>query len=403
MSNVWLDSAVWLGLALAASIISIRVAVSVALIEIMVGAIAGNLFTLTLTDWVNFLAGFGAILLTFLAGAEIDPRVVRKHFWSSISIGVIGFFAPYLGVLAYAWFVLGWPLPQAQIAGISLSTTSVAVVYAVMVETGFNKTEIGKIILAACFINDLGTVLALGIVFAHYDSRLLVFGAVTAVVLALLPRFAPWFFVSVGQRVSEPQTKFIALILLGLGGLATVAGSEAVLPAYLVGMALAPAFLSDAQLPHRMRIVAFTILTPFYFLKAGSLVQAHAVIAAAGLIAVFLAIKMATKFVGILPLTRYYRFDKREGMYTTLLMSTGLTFGSISALFGLTNKIIDQTQYTILVTAVIGSAVVPTLIAQRWFQPTFKPMDEPVRDIDTRHISGRLMEAQNVQENRNRA
>jgi Kef-type K+ transport system membrane component KefB len=83
---------------------------------------------------------------------------------------------------------------------------------------------------------------------------------------------------------------------------------------------------------------------------------------------------MVTKFVGILPLTRFHEFDRREGMYTTLLMSTGLTFGSISALFGLTNHIIDQSQYTILVTAVIGSAVVPTLIAQTWFQPTFKAM-----------------------------
>ena len=397
MGNVWLESALWLGLALGASIISIRIAVSVALIEIMVGAVAGNLITLTLTDWVNFLAGFGAILLTFLAGTEIDPRVVRKHFWSSGTIGVVGFFAPYLGVLVYAHFVIGWPWPQAQIAGISLSTTSVAVVYAVMIETGFNKTEIGKIILAACFINDLGTVLALGIVFAHYDTWMLLFGAVTALVLWLLPRFAPWFFNSVGQRVSEPQTKFISLVLLGLGGMATVAGSEAVLPAYLVGMALAPAFLSDPQLPHRMRIIAFTILTPFYFLKAGSLVQAHAVFAAAGLIAVFLAIKMATKFVGILPLTVFHRFERREGMYTTLLMSTGLTFGTISALFGLTNKIIDQTQYTILVTAVIGSAVVPTLIAQTWFQPTFKPIIEsPSGEARERTIARSVRESGNV-------
>ena len=93
------------------------------------------------------------------------------------------------------------------------------------------------------------------------------------------------------------------------------------------------------------------------------------------LISIFLAIKMATKFIGILPLTVYHEFDKREGMYTTLLMSTGLTFGSISALFGLTNRIIDQAQYTILVTAVIGSAVVPTLIAQRWFQPELKTLE----------------------------
>jgi len=287
-------------------------------------------------------------------------------------------------VLAYAHFALGWPWPQAQIAGISLSTTSVAVVYAVMVETGFNKTEIGKIILAACFINDLGTVLALGIVFAHYDLWLLLFGAITAAVIVALARYAPWMFKSLGNRVSEPQTKFVSLILLGLGGLASVAGSEAVLPAYLVGMALAPTFLSEQELSHRMRIIAFSILTPFYFLKAGSLVIAETVVTAAGLIAIFLAIKMATKFIGILPLTRYHEFDKREGMYTTLMMSTGLTFGSISALFGLSNHIINQTQYTVLVTAVIGSAVVPTLIAQTWFQPEFKELAdvEAVREVE---------------------
>ena len=184
-----------------------------------------------------------------------------------MTIGVMGFVAPYLGVLAYAHYGIGWDWPQAQIAGIALSTTSVAVVYAVMIETGFNRTEIGKIILAACFINDLGTVLALAIVFAHYDLWLLLFGAITAAVLILLGRYAPWILKRMGARVSEPQTKFVALILLGLGGLASVAGSEAVLPAYLVGMALAPPFLSEPELPHRMRIIAFAILTPFYFLK----------------------------------------------------------------------------------------------------------------------------------------
>jgi len=382
MATVWLHSALWLGLALLAALISIRAAISVALIEIVVGAVAGNLVGLQITDWVNFLAGFGAILLTFLAGTEIDPRIVRKHFWSSMTIGVMGFVAPYLGVLAYAHYGIGWDWPQAQIAGISLSTTSVAVVYAVMIDTGFNRTEIGKIILAACFINDLGTVLALGIVFAHYDLWLLLFGAITATVLILLGRYAPWILKRLGARVSEPQTKFVALILLGLGGLASVAGSEAVLPAYLVGMALAPTFLSEPELPHRMRIIAFSILTPFYFLKAGSLVEAHAVAAASSLIVVFLAIKTATKFIGILPLTVYHEFDRREGLYTTLLMSTGLTFGSISALFGLTNKIIDRSQYTVLVTAVIGSAVVPTLIAQRWFQPEFKPVGAEVEEAE---------------------
>jgi len=145
---------------------------------------------------------------------------------------------------------------------------------------------------------------------------------------------------------------------------------------------LAPIFLNDRDLMHRTRVIAFTVLTPFYFLKAGSLVRAADIVEAAGLIVIYLGVKMVTKFVGILPLTRVFRFERKEGMYTTLMMSTGLTFGSISALFGLTNHIIDERQYTILLTAVIGSAVVPTLIAQRWFQPEFKPLPAP----QARHV-----------------
>jgi len=374
MDNIWLASALWIGLALIAASLQAWIAVSVALLEIIIGAVAGNLVDLKLTPWVNYLAGFGAILLTFLAGAEIDVKVIRRNFGSTMAIGAVGFFAPYLGVLAWAHFILGWPWAQAQIAGIALSTTSVAVVYAVMVETGFNDTEIGKIILAACFINDIGTVLALGLVFANYNFWLVGFALATLAAMFLLPRVTPWFFARLGSRVSEPQIKFVLVILFVLGGLANTAKSEAVLPAYLIGMVLAPVFLADRELMQRTRVIAFGVLTPFYFLKAGSLVRADVIFDAAGLIVIFLAVKMVTKFVGILPLTRIFRFERKEGMYTTLMMSTGLTFGSISALFGLTNHIIDERQYTILLTAVIGSAVVPTLIAQRWFQPHFKPL-----------------------------
>jgi len=372
----WLQSALWVGLALLASLISIRLFISVALVEIAVGAVAGNAIGLDITAWVTYLAGVGAILLTFLAGAEIDPEVVRRHFWSSVTIGTVGFIGPFVGVLLYAHYLAGWPWPQAEIAGLALSTTSVAVVYAVMVEGGLNRTEIGKIILAACFINDIGTVVALGVLFANYNLWLALFALATAVTMWMLPKFVPWFFRSVGNRVSEPESKFILMVLFALGGLGALAKSEAVLPAYLVGMMLAPYFLKERVLAQRMRVMTFTLLSPFYFLKAGSLVKFQTVAVAAGLIAIFLAVKMATKFIGILPLTRAFRFERREGMYTTLMMCTGLTFGTIAALFGLTNGIITQDQYTILVAAVIGSAVVPTLIAQRWFHPKIRLVEE---------------------------
>jgi Kef-type K+ transport system membrane component KefB len=376
VDNIWLQSALWMALALVAALGSLFVTISAALFEIVVGALAGNTVGLPLAPWIDYIASFGAIVLTFLAGTDIDPHVVKKNFASSVSIGLMGFFAPYLGCLLLARYGLGWTWPEAQIAGIALSTTSVAVVYAVMVETGYNRTELGKIILAACFINDIGTVLALGLVFANYNLYLVLFAVATIVVMVVLPRIVPWLFARIGGRASEPEIKFIFLVLFVLGGLANLGKSEAVLPAYLIGMALAPFFLKQKELQVRVRAICFAFLTPFYFLKAGSLIEAHALLTGAGLIALFLAMKMITKFAGILPLTRYFKFDRREGMYTTLMMSTGLTFGSISALFGLTNHIIDQQQYTVLVTAVIGSAVVPTLIAQLWFHPHFEPLEE---------------------------
>lgn len=372
MENQWFQAALWMGLALAATLLSVRIAISIALLEILVGVLGGNFLPLQRTEWVNFLAGFGSILLTFLAGAEVEPEILKKKFKESMGIGFLSFLLPFLGAMAYAYYIAGWTFSQAAIAGISLSTTSVAVVYAVMIETGYNETELGKLILAACFITDLGTVLALGIFFANYDWHLVVFIAVVIIALLLLPKFTPWFFQRVGSRISEPETKFIFLLLFSLGALAVTAKSEAVLPAYLVGMVLAPFFIANKVLSHRMRIIAFTMLTPFYFLKAGSLVNLSAMWNSALLILIFLLVKMAAKFIGVWPAAKAFKLGKKESMYTTLLMSTGLTFGTISALFGYTNKIINQEQYTVLVTAVILSAVVPTIIAQKWFQPEMK-------------------------------
>lgn len=325
MDNTWLISALWIGLALAASLISIRIGLSVALVEIVVGAVAGNTVGLEITPWATYLAGAGALVLTFLAGAEVDPVVVRKHFWPSMLIGLMGFVAPFVGVLLFVRFVFAWSWPQAEIAGLALSTTSVAVVYAVMVENGYNKSELGKIILAACFVNDLGTVAVLGILFANYNIWLAVFVVAAGLAMVILPKFSPWFFRKVGNRVSEPETKFLLLMLFGLGGLGSVAKVEPVLAAYLIGMVLAPYFLAERVLPQRLRVTAFSLLTPFYFLKAGSLVKAETVVFQAGIIAILLGLKMAAKFAGIGPLTKKFRFTRREAMYTMLLMSTGLT------------------------------------------------------------------------------
>jgi len=96
----------------------------------------------------------------------------------------------------------------------------------------------------------------------------------------------------------------------------------------------------------------------------------------AGVIAVLLLVKLVAKLIGVWPVAAAFKLPRRERTYTTLLMATGLTFGSIAALFGLTHHLITQAQYTELVTVVILSAFVPTLIAQQLFRPALVDSDE---------------------------
>lgn len=376
--NIWFIAALWMALAFVASLISIWTGISVALIEILVGIFAGNALGIhTTTEWIDFLALLGSGVLTFLAGAEIDPRSLRTNLRVSGLIGLFSCAVPLVIVWLFVQFVLGWPLHQAQIAGIALSTTSVAVVYAVTVEGGYSDTSMGQMILAACFITDFAAVLALGCFFANFNVWLLVFAVVTCVVLWFMPRLTHLIVLRFGEaRVSEPAVKFLLFILFFLGGFASMAKSEAILPAYLLGLVVAGVFVRDKTLVHRMRSIAFTVFTPFFFIKAGLFVSLPALWAGLGSILLLLLLKMVTKLAGVFPFARLYELSNREAIYTTLLMSTGLTFGTISALFGLQNKIIDQRQYTLLVTAVILSAFLPTLIAQKVLQPSVAAMCE---------------------------
>jgi len=377
MIDIYALAALWLGLALVATLLSIWLGIATAMSEIVVGTVAqlviGALLGASVlgTDqsWIKFLASTGAVVLTFLAGAELDPAVMRRE-WKQVNvIGLIAFAAPFLGCAAVARYLLHWGTDASWLAGIALSTTSVAVVYAVMLEFGLNRTDYGKTVLAACFVNDLATVLALGLMFSPFTYKTLVFAAGSVAAFAVLPSIVPRFFARFGGRPSELEAKFLLLVMFGLGWLALWADSEPVLPAYVFGMILAGTVGKDHALVRRLRTLTFGLLTPFYFIRAGSFVSVPALVSGAGVFFALLAAKMVSKFVGVYPVTKFFESPPREAMYTTLLMSTGLTFGSISALFGLTHGIVTQAQYSYLIAAVIGSAVVPTLIANAFFLP----------------------------------
>ena len=307
------------------------------------------------------------VVLTFLAGAEVDPNVLRFKWRQALAIGGVSFLIPFAGAGLFAHFVVGWNVGQAEIAGIALSTTSLAVVYAVLVETGLTRTDIGKVIMAATFVTDLGTVLALSFLFITPTPFLLLFVGVSVAAILGMVGLERWFFKRYGDRVIEPEIKGAFFVLFLLMWAAQLAHSQAVLPAFLLGLAVAPAFKRNPEQHKRLRVVAFSFLTPFFFLKGGLNVNLAALAGSLPLLAGFFLVKIGAKFLGVLPVS--LRYMRPHALYTTLLMSTGLTFGTISSVYGLNAGIIDRAQFSVLITTVILSAIVPTFIAQRFFSP----------------------------------
>jgi Kef-type K+ transport system membrane component KefB len=361
-------AAILAGAVLLASMVSVELGISVALVELALGVALGNIFSLDPNaSWLVFIAGFASVVLTFLAGAEVDPDDFRERLGASLAIGVVSFAGPFAVATLVALGPLGWSTRASLIAGTALSTTSLAVVYAVLVETGLNTVRVGKLIMSACFVTDMCTVLALSTIFVTPTVWLPVFLVVSVAMIVLLPRLAPWFFGRYGDRVIEPEIKLVFAILLVLMVLGKAANSQAVLPAFVLGLMMSRHYQRNQQEQRRLRVVAFAFLTPFFFVRGGMNVSLTAVFANLGVLGVLLAAKMIPKLGLVFPLAR--RHTGEHAAFTTLLMSTGLTFGTISALYGLTAHIIDRTQFSLLVTVVVLSAIVPTAIAQRWFSP----------------------------------
>lgn len=312
-------------------------------------------------------ATFASIVLTFLAGMEVDPAYMRRRLPASLGIGFSSFAGPFVVASLVSYFLLDWSVKASLIAGTALSTTSLAVVYAVLVERDLNATQVGKLLMSATFVTDICTAIALSAIFIKPNLWFPVFLLVSLALILALPRVAPWFFRRYGDRVIEPEIKLVFVCLFVLMVLADLANGHAVLPAFVLGLVMSQHYAEHREEQQRLRVVAFAFLTPFFFLKGGLNVSLGAVIANLGLLGALLLAKMVPKVAFIFPLAR--RAIPKHATFTTLLMSTGLTFGTISSLYGLNAGIIDQTQFSLLVTVVVLSAVVPTVIAERWFLP----------------------------------
>ena len=354
---------------LLSSLISLRLGLAVAIIELVIGAIFGNLGFLHATDWMTLIATFGGILLTFMAGTEIDTHVMREKYKESFLIGFFSFLAPFIGASLFTYFIAGWNLQAALIAGIALSTTSLAVVYSVILETNLQDANLAKILLAATFVTDITTVIVLTILFLKPDLYTLFFIIISIVVIILAAKYSKHVFGhdKLKNKVIEPEIKYVFLLLVIFMYFAALGNGEAVLPAFILGLLMSKQLAKVKNLMVRMRTVAYAVITPIFFIVGGLKISFPLILASLGLFLILFALKIITKFIGVYFLANKY--IPNGSTYLTLLMSTGLTFGTIASLFGLNAGYINQVQYSVLIGVVVASAIIPTFVAQKWFLP----------------------------------
>jgi len=352
-----------------AALLGPRLGVSAAVLEIAAGIVAANYLGVTTTGqaWLPFLASIGGVVLIFLAGASIDPRAFRARWKAAAMLGSVSFAAPILVVGLLARYVLVWSPTASLLAGVALSSTSAAILYVVLSETGAVDTSTGQLLLSACFVTDLGTILALTFVFERPNVYVLLLIAAFVVVAILLPRLLRWTGSWLRGGPTEPDARILLASLFILAAIAQFSATEVVLPAYLLGMVVSGNLKAGGDLSYRIRTLAFAFLTPFFFVNAGLSVSLAAVAGGAAAAIVLYAGQVGAKLGALLPLAR--RLVGPEFEYVALLLSTGLVFGIVAGLYGLGQGILTQAQFSVLVSVIVLSAVIPTVVAQTLARP----------------------------------
>jgi Kef-type K+ transport system membrane component KefB len=376
MSNLLIAS-VLAGLILIAGTISIELSISAAIIETVFGALAANLFQVRTMPWIAFLGSLGSILLAFLAGTEVNTDLLRKNIKQSILIGGLAFLTPLVAGFGFSYFVVHWSFPASKIAGLALSATSLAVVYTVLAETGLSRTSFGKMLMAATFVTDLLTATTLSLISLQGNLYTILFYTFSLLLLLFFPSMLKRFSRKYANKLIEPEIKLLFLLFFITMLLGELGGSQAILPIFVLGLLLSEFFQGHEPLLQKLRAIAFGLITPFFFLKSGLNISLASLIASWWVIGAFLAVKVLAKMFVTYPLARLLVPGDAKAFFS-LLMSTDLTFGTIVSVYGLGTNAIDQTQFSILITAIILSAVIPTIIAQRFFSPKTALVEQEV-------------------------
>ncbi len=358
------SSAVVASAIVVSGILSSRAKISSSIIEVALGIVLANALSLKIEGWLDFLGTFGGLTLTFLAGVEVESRLLRSKAKVSSVIGTLAFLVPLIGELVFLTLFTDWSWSAKLAASLALTTTSIAVVYAVLTEYGIMRTQFAKTIVAATFVNDILTIVGISLIEPRFNMVTVAFLPTLALLALVIPRLTNRLIARYGEKVVEVELRFIFAMLLLVSFFADEAGMHAVFGAFMLGLISANTLQRHDRTLAKMRTVTFTILSPAFFIRAGMLISVNAITQNILMVLMLLLVKMLSKFAGCYMLCR--RWLPEAPTFSTLLFSTGLTVGTITATIGRDLGFLTQEQFSITVIAVILSAVVPTIIAKRF-------------------------------------
>jgi glutathione-regulated potassium-efflux system ancillary protein KefC len=350
--------------AVVAGTVGIKTRISSSIFEVGAGILIANILGIGIAPWLDFLGTFGGLILTFLAGAEVDLILLRKQARQSIIMGTMAFISPLIGIILVLTVFTDWSL-NARVAGaLALTTTSVAVVYAVLSEYELIKAPAARNIIAVTFVNDILTLIGINFVQTSFDFFTVLFVLTLAALTPVIPKLIRRVVSGFGKRAVEVELRFVLAILLGISFFADKARLHSVFGAFVLGLVFSNSIQENHDILSKTKTVTFALLAPAFFIKAGMLIYVPAVAINFLLVLLLLATKLMSKFAGVYILCR--RWIPEAPVFSTMLFSTGLTVGTIVATLGQQLGYLSSGQFSVIVSAVIMSAVVPTLIAKRF-------------------------------------
>ncbi|MDR2623624.1 MAG: cation:proton antiporter [Methanobrevibacter sp.] len=359
-------------LILISSLISIRLSITVAIIEVIFGIISGNLGILTPQSWMLYIATFGGVLITFLTGLEVDMDFMKKKFREIFIIGFLSFFVPFVLVFLFSYFIICWNLNVSLLAGTAFSETSVSIVYSALVSKNLSNTNVGKVLAGATFITNIFTAICLSGLFIVPDTYTILF-YITAILTSVLGYKYSYILLEhlqIKDKLEEVELKYIFLLLLILIFFADLGKSQAILPAFILGLLLSKYFKADSiafESKKRLKTVTFTLISPIFFIVAGTNVSIHLILSGIAIFILLFVVRFIGKILGVYFISK--KCLEYDEIYFTMMMSTSLTFGLIATVFGLNAGLLDSQTYSILTGVLIVGAIIPTIIAEKKFLP----------------------------------